>query len=312
MKAGYETKVLHVNSHLLDRDTERKVRNYQKKLNRMKEILGNDWERILRGNQEVDRIAENALQQFRPIGWIIDTKGNGNFIKMGRFICQDISEVSMSLEARSLMLHKAKYKEAVIRHWEDNRKVDWVMSDVVYRSIRWFNHKGHCTSFKSLFNKWKTRHEVRNNEFMRKIIKDSSKYDSDLCPYCMVREDVFHMLSCEGTNKYLKNVPRKVLKIVNEARKEADKYARNLDFFPAFYGGGKKKDLSSYAVQLQKLQQVDPLIALSGLVPAGLVEALLPVKVPKRKVKIVVERIVSTIAEAVRKKWKGRCAKLYS
>jgi len=114
----------------------------------------------------------------------------------------------------------------------------------------------------------------------------------------------------------MKKIPRKIINVINNTKQKPGKNESKgkIDFFPSFYWPEKsdKYDLHAYALPLQNLAKTDPLITLSGLVPETLTAALTEVKVPKRKMQVVIQKIFSIISRNTFNRWKSRCRKLYS
>jgi len=311
---GFSTKIEHVNSHLLDKGAERKVKNFQRKLSDMKRKYGNRWQEILTGNQKADRLAEVALYCEQVEGNFSNTENKTWLLKLDKKIFDNLEGIADKFYEKRIKEHKTKYKEVLV--WKlYNEDIDWRLSKSIFTSIHARNHQTQLTAFKTLFNKWKTRVAVQENEQMRLSGYNAAIYNTSACPFqCQQQEDAVHLLKCSANIKSLKKVARKILLVVNRNLGKQKKSICHADFFPSFYWpiDNSKYDITAYSNTFQQLSKTNPIIALSGLVPNTLRDTLTELGITKRRLNSTVHQIMAVIAASTKDRWSKRCRKLFA
>ena len=297
-------KVLHINSHLLDEN--KKIKNKEKKIENMKSKLGKDYKKILEGNKKVDKLAQHAIKKKKYNGYFVNTYGkNWNIVYQKKYY-DNIKDIKQLLIDKQEQLHNDKYYQCNIRKLK-KEKIDWNANKKIYRSLKFSFHKTQLLNFKILFNKLKTREIVNSNEFIKRGIKDSSKYLTNKCVFCDKIETIEHFLICEKNINKLKNIPRKVVKIINKAGEKFNKKT-NINYFPSFYWPGKVFE----KYKDRNMKDTKPIIALAGLVPIQLKQELKELEFNNRESDYIILKIMKKLGKTNHKQWIKRCSTLFS
>ena len=219
-KKNQKIEVIHINSHLLDKD--KKIKNKEKKISDMKNRLGYEFERILGRNKEVDKLAKEAIKFKEYDGFFINTYGKDWCMKYQKTYYDNINEIKEEFVRQQEKYHNDNYNNNSLNKFK-NEEIDWKLNTKLYHSLKFSFHKTQRFNFKLLFNKLKTRDTVNKNVLMRERITDLSKYVSNGCIFCDEIETIEHFLTCKKNINKLKNIPRVILKVINEAGKKFNK-----------------------------------------------------------------------------------------
>ena len=289
-KKEHIVKIIHINSHLLDGN--KNIKNKEKKIENMKNILGNEYNKILEGNKKVDKLAHHAIKKKKYHGYFINTNGKDWNIKYQKNYYDNIKDIKQLLIEKQEQLHNDKYYQCTLRKLK-KEKIDWNASKKIYRSLKFSFHKTQLLNFKILFNKLKTREIVNSNDFIKKRIKDPSKYLTNKCIFCDEIETIEHFLVCKENIKKLKNIPREIIKIINKAGERFKKKIQ-IKYFPSFYWSGEL--FEKYKNQ-EKMEDTKPIIALTGLVPIQLKQKLKELEFNNRESDYIILKIMKEIGK---------------
>ena len=139
LNSGLSTVVRHVNSHLLDKGAKHRVKNWSTKMTRMKSVFGDQWERILKGNQTVDKLAELSLMISQVPGFITNSIQAKYVMRYQGIIHECCQSLSESFKAKKLKEYKNAYKDLPL--WQlENKEVDWNATRKVYQSLNYNCH----------------------------------------------------------------------------------------------------------------------------------------------------------------------------
>ena len=297
--------VIHINSHLLEKN--KNIKNKEKKIKEMKEKLGEEYERILKGNQKVDILASKALKFRKYDGFFINTYRTEWCICHQKTCYDNIEDIKHIFTNQHEHLHDTKYHNNILKKYK-NKEIDWTLNNKFYRSLKFSFHKSHIFNFKILFNKLKTREVVNTNENIKKRVNDLNKYNSSNCVLCEHLETIEHFLTCNLNINKLKSLPRLILKIINNASTKFNKKVK-ISYFPSFYWPGDK--FKKYLKQ-ENLDEIDPVMTLSGLIPLQLRKKFKELGFNNRESNYITLKIMKEISETNQKRWKKRCELLFN
>ena len=121
--------VIHINSHLLDKNKE--VKNKNKKIEDMKNKLGNEFNRILGKNKEVDKLAQKALKFKRYDGFFINSNGRDWNMKYQKKYYDSIQDIKQLILDKQEQSHNDNYYNIPIRKLK-REEIDWKASTKLY------------------------------------------------------------------------------------------------------------------------------------------------------------------------------------
>jgi ribonuclease HI len=231
-RKGQNTQIEHVNSHLLDENAEKTVKNYKQKWKNMKEKFGDDVFRILEGNREADRLAsEMQDEELECLGMEVNDTAVKWTIANMKIFWNWFPDFIDWWKRRQRKKYKEKYKE---ERWTE-KDYDVKTTKRIYSSLSYRNVLVQNWGFKMRYNKVKTKQAVSNNKMMKIKTPNIDKYQQLGCPLgCQFRgnaieEDIEHIVCCSKTISLAKNIPKNILEIINRYTE------KRIDFFPGFY-----------------------------------------------------------------------------
>lgn len=235
---------------------------------------GQRCEEILTNNENVDNLAGEALKMVTGIGCLANSSKRKWLVclREGKEVTDSMQIFKENITKRNETLHSIKYSDCLT--WKlDSSNVDSTANEKLMKSIKYSYRLSQMFRFKIGHNKMKTKVAYKGNSQMQRSIRETTrdKYEEELCPFGDDTEDITHLIRCPRTMTRMKNVPRRILKIINNARKDSRPHLR---FFPNFYWAWDNRQIVNMSKALNKIQEVDPLIALSGTIPRHLREAL--------------------------------------
>jgi len=291
-----------LNSHLLDDDAEHKVSNYDRKWNSMRIRFQEDMLRILRGNQEADRLAmEMQEEDVGCLGMQVNDTAVKWVIANRQTFWNTIPDFIEWWNDRQTEIYIQKYQE--FRWAKDN--VDVEATRQLHASLKYDNMMTQNWSYKMNYNKIKSRKAVNENKMMQYCTPNLERYAELQCPAgCQIEEDVDHIVQCSRTRNIARELPRQILHIINKYTQ------RNVRFFPSFYWLWNR---ISYHNRLDSnFLGHDPRLAWFGIVPEGLRAALKDVGVEAGQIQECTEEIMAAITENMFRRWRKRCQHLFA
>jgi len=184
--------VEHVNSHLLDKDAKCTVGNFDTKWINMHEKFGNDTLRILRGNQEADRMAsEIQKEEIECLGMEVNDTAVKWVIASRQTFWNNIADFADWWKEEQKKLYKKKYPNEI--RWSED-EMDVVATAKLHASLKYENMQTQNWSFKMNYNKVKTKVAVKDNPMMQFLTPNLQVYAQLGCPLgCQANEDIGHL-----------------------------------------------------------------------------------------------------------------------
>jgi ribonuclease HI len=314
--AGADTEFKHVYSHLLDNDNpEDEV--VATKLNKMREIYGDDTMRILAGNQTADVAAKQALDVISGLGDDAHTVTSG----LAPGAQRDLYELSLrgkevhdalpSLLAQSSLenrLHSHEQAHPHIYDWQSNSDL-CRRSSFLCLSDKTSCHKNLRTLlWKARNNKLNTRGHLYPRLAQAQASGSQSSYTEHLrkhfhcnvCPFgCEEVEDMEHILTCPHTSHLRKQANIELTKLMREERVSQNLIDQTAHWLQTTDGLVRERNMESMSDKEYGLAYIPQEFAVK-----------LQEEAPTRALNIILN-MQYLIAQALLDSWKLRCSRLY-
>lgn len=225
----------HVFSHLLEKKKWRgkKQKQYKERMNTMTERYKDETRLILKMNQVVDRLAQEATRK-QQIAKPVACKYQPKFVLKSKD-SRTLQPISVHVKKALSKRRTTKYAKEYPTHKVSSPRVDKSVTKQIFSKTIPAYAAAQNYLFKIRYHRLRSKvNVIRDANKSRNPVNLSEHYSDNKCPMCRTSEDTTnHHVKCPVTKNIAKQLPRQILRIVNKYLLK-NKHKR-IHFFPAWY-----------------------------------------------------------------------------